>query len=176
MRRLALLGCPRYVPLAAQDIPTGLTLGAGYASGFEGGAAHGEMRLRFAHDGLGLEPTLSLTEAFAFDVPSTGGGFIGGCPDPCLQRVDREQMVAAGMALTYRTVARGLDVHAGTFVQTVLPLWSRRGYRAGLEVGGATPVGPFNIGADIQVARFTDDESRIPALSVTPVLRAALDW
>ncbi|MGB3541533.1 hypothetical protein [Rubrivirga sp.] len=171
MRALVLLVSLAALSVSAQDVPTGLTVGAGYASGFEGVAIHTEARARFAGSGWGLEPSLSWTRELPYTRPVLDSGFyVGGCPEPCTRRFEGEQAVAVGMALAYRTVARGLEVHAGAFGQRVLPVWDSRSYRAGLEVGAAVPVGRIRLGADVQVARLTGDRRT----SVAPVVRLAL--
>jgi hypothetical protein len=173
MRPLALLVFLA-APVLAQDVPTGATVGLGYATGFEGGAVHTEARVRFAGGGWGFEPSLSWTEQFAYAVPAHSGFYIGGCPEPCTSRVEGERSVAFGLALAYRGAARGLDVHAGAFGQRVLPVWSSQAYRAGLEVGAAVPLGRVRVGADVQVARFTAGHMGGGRTSVAPVVRLAL--
>ena len=123
MRTLVLLLFFAAPVALAQDVPTGLTVGAGYASGFPGGAVHTEARVRFdGGSGWGLEPSLSWTEGLDYTVPAVSGFYIGGCPEPCVSRVGGERAVAFGLALAYRTDVRGVEVHGGSFGQRVLPV------------------------------------------------------
>lgn len=171
------------LPVAAQDVPTGSTFSTGYATGFEAGALHSEVRFRFASSGLGLEPMLSWTKEFPYSVDYGSFCYFRGQGDPkeasCVGRAGGENAFAVGTALTYQmpegALPLGLDgAHVGTFAQAVLPLWQNRGTRIGIEAGVDARLSErVRLGLDVQASRYSEfSDSR--EISVAPLLRLAV--
>lgn len=171
-------------PASAQDRVSAVTVASGYATGFEAGAVHSEIRLRVPVSArVAIEPVASWTQGFAYGqdillAPCQG-------ETPCyygddLGRSSGARALALGSALVYRADAArlplGLDgAHAGVFAQAVYPIWSGRGQRVGAEVGAAARVGrAVRVGADVQAAYFTAVDGGRERLSITPLLRLSV--
>lgn len=170
------------LPALAQDVPTGLSLSSGYATGFEAGAVYAEARVRFALPGkLGLEPLVSWTRELpyllVYDCMGVDGPVEWGWG--CSGGVSGDQAFGVGAALTYRAVPAGLPLgldgaHVAVTAQRVLPFWDGAGYRLGAEVGAEVQVvRQVRLGTDVQVARYTDFPYSA-RLSVAPVVRLAV--
>lgn len=183
MRPLAVAVLALSLPVAAQNVPTGVTVSTGYATGYEAGALHSEVRLRFSGAGFGLEPMASWTVEAPYSVDY--GAFCvypqGGDPGygTCLGRSGGGHAVALGVALTYRAPGDGLPLgldgaHVGTFAQAVVPLWQSRGQRYGVEIGADAQLSRrVRLGLDVQASRYTEFAGG-RAVSVSPLVRLAV--
>lgn len=168
---------------SAQDRISAVTVATGYATGFEAGAVHNEIRLRVpVTERVALEPMASWTQGFAYgESNSPCTEYI--CPQIYIPhdtfRQSGARAVALGSALSYRVTEAlplGLDgAHAGVFAQAVYPIWSGRGQRLGAEAGAETRLGRLvRVGADVQAAYFTAFDGGRERFSLTPLVRLAV--
>lgn len=161
-----------------------MTVASGYATGFEAGAVHTEVRVRVPVSArVSIEPMASWTQGFAYgqDVLVPACDPLGsGCFGYGDYRAPGAQARALGSALTYRADAArlplGLDAaHAGVFAQAVFPIWTGRGQRLGAEIGASARVGrAVRAGVDVQAAYFTAIDGGREQFSITPLLRLSV--
>ena len=159
-----------------------VSVATGYATGFESGALHSEVRVRLPLDAhVAIEPMASWTQGFSYGIdilfsPCDPAVF---CPSGDAFRAAGARELGVGAAVTYRTseaLPLGLDAaHVGVFAQGMYPMWNGHGKRLGAEIGTAARLGRLvSVGADVQASIFTDAGDGRERFSAVPLLRVSV--